>query len=71
MPGTLFESPTAWFVWRVGSKNLQWMTSFFGLLKKVVCTSLDEWGVSSVEKMNAQAQIEIHIISLKPQAQTI
>lgn len=30
-----------------------------------MCTSLDEWGVSSVEKMNAQAQIEIHIIYLK------
>ena len=53
------------------SKNLQWMASFCGLMKKVVCTSLDGWGVSSVEKVNAEAHIEIHIISLKPQAQTI
>lgn len=40
-------------------------------MKQVVCTSLDEWGVSSVNKINALAQIEIHIIPLKPQAQTI
>jgi hypothetical protein len=25
---SLNESPTAWFVWRVVSKNLQWMASF-------------------------------------------
>ncbi len=33
--------------------------------------TMREKSVSSVEKINAQAQIEIHIISLKPQAQTI